>query len=72
MKHEVVITGILCGTSKSGNPYRLLYLEDTESVSNEWFEGRRTYNSFAPSTIDFAVGDVIDIIVHKGEAIVLA
>lgn len=72
MKHEVVITGILYGTSKSGNPYRLLYLEDTESVSTERFEGRRTYNSFAPSKGDFSVGDVIDIIVHKGEAIVLA
>lgn len=72
MKHEVVITGILYGTSKSGNPYRLLYLEDTESVSTERFEGRRTYNTFAPSKADFAVGDVIDIIVHKGEAIVLA
>lgn len=72
MKHEVVITGIFYGTSRSGNPYRLLYLEDTESVSIERFEGRRTYNTFAPSKGDFAVGDVIDIIVHKGEAIVLA
>lgn len=72
MKHKVVITGILYGTSKSGNSYRLLYLEDTESVSTERFEGRRTYNSFAPSKGDFSVGDVIDIIVHKGEAIVLA
>lgn len=72
MKHEVVITGIFYGTSKSGNPYRLLYLEDTESVSNERFEGRRTYNTFAPSKGDFAVGDVIDIILHKGEAIIIA
>lgn len=72
MKHEVVITGIYFGKSKSGNPYRLLYLEDTESVSNESFEGRRTYNTFAPSKADFSVGDVIDIIVHKGEAIVIA
>lgn len=72
MKHEVVITGIFYGTSKSGNPYRLLYLEDSESISIERFEGRRTYNAFAPAKGDFAVGDVIDIIVHKGEAIVLA
>lgn len=72
MKHEVVITGILYGTSKSGNPYLLLYLEDAESESNERFEGRRTYNAFAPAKGNFAVGDVIDIIVHKGEAIVLA
>lgn len=72
MKHEVVITGIFYGTSKSGNPYRLLYLEDTESVSSERFEGRRTYNTFAPVKGDFSVGDVIDIILHKGEAIVIA
>lgn len=72
MKHEVVIIGILYGTSKAGNPYRLLYLEDTESVSNDRFEGRRTYNTFAPSKGNFAVGDVIDIILHKGEAIVIA
>lgn len=72
MKHEVVITGIFYGTSKSGNPYRLLYLEDTESLSTERFEGRRTYNTFAPVKGDFAVGDVIDIILHKGEAIVIA
>lgn len=72
MKHEVVITGIFFGTSKSGNSYRLLYLEDVESESNEKFEGRRTYNTFAPSKGNFAVGDVIDIILHKGEAIVIA
>mgnify|MGYP007041161188 CR=1 FL=1 len=72
MKHEVVITGIFYGTSKTGNPYRLLYLEDKESALTERFEGRRTYNTFAPSKGDLAVGDVIDIIVHKGEAIVLA
>lgn len=72
MKHEVVITGILHGTSKSGNPYRLLYLEDTEFSSTERFEGRRTYTTFAPSKGDFAVGDAIYIIVHKGEAIILA
>lgn len=72
MKHEVVITGIFYGTSKSGNSYRILYLEDSESESNESFEGRRTYNTFAPSNGTFAVGDVIDIIVHKGEAIVIA
>lgn len=72
MKHEVVITGILYGKSKSGNPYRLLFLEDSEAVSTERFEGRRTYNTFAPSKGDFAVGDVIDILVHKGEAIVIA
>lgn len=72
MKHEVVITGIFYGTSKKGNPYRLLYLEDVESVSNEIFEGRRTYNTFAPSKGDFAVGDVIHVIVHKGEALVVA
>lgn len=72
MKHEVVISGILYGTSKTGNPYRLLYLEDVDSVSTEKFEGRRTYNTFAPSKGNFAVGDVIDIILHKGEAIVIA
>lgn len=72
MKHEVVITGIFYGTSKSGNPYRLLYLEDSESESTERFEGRRTYNAFAPAKGNFAVGDVIDIILHKGEAIVIA
>lgn len=72
MKHEVVITGIFYGTSKSGNPYRLLYLEDAETISTERFEGRRTYNTFAPAKGNFAVGDVIDIILHKGEAIVIA
>ena len=72
MKHEVVITGIFHGTSKSGNHYRVLYLDDTESESTERFEGRRTYNTFAPSKGNFAVGDVIDIILHKGEAIVIA
>ena len=72
MKHEVVITGIFYATSKSGNPYRILYLEDVDSESNERFEGRRTYNTFAPSKGNFAVGDVIGIIVHKGEAIVIA
>lgn len=72
MKHEVVITGILYGTSKAGNPYRILYLEDVDSVSSEKFEGRRTYNTFAPSKGNFAVGDVIDIFLYKGEAIVIA
>lgn len=72
MKHKVVITGIFYGTSKSGNPYRILYLVDSVSESNDRFEGQRTYNTFAPSKGDFAVGDVIDILVHKGEAIVIA
>lgn len=72
MIHEVVITGIFYGTSKSGNPYRILYLEDSESESNERFQGRRTYNTFAPAKGNFSVGDVIDIIVHKGETIVIA
>lgn len=72
MKQEVVITGIFYGTSRSGNSYRILYLEDTESESTERFEGRRTYNTFAPTKGNFAVGDVIDIILHKGEAIVIA
>lgn len=71
MKREVVITGIFHGTSKSGNPYRILYLEDPEFESNERFEGRRTYNTFAPSKGNFAVGDSIYIILHKGEAIVI-
>lgn len=72
MKREVVITGVLYGTRKAGNPYRLLYLEDTDSVSTDTFEGRRTYYAFAPSDGNFSVGDVIDIIFHKGEAIVIA
>lgn len=72
MKHEVVITGIFHGTSKSGKPYCLLYLEDVESESNEKFEGRRTYSAFASLNGNFAVGDVIDILVHKGETIVIA
>ena len=72
MKHEVTISGIFYGTSKSGNSYRLLYLVDTEQASSDKFEGRRTYTAFAPVKGDFVVGDVIDIIVYKGEAVVIA
>lgn len=72
MKHEVAISGILYGTSKAGNSYRLLYLVDTEQGTSDKFEGRRTYTAFAPVKGDYAVGDVIDIIIHKGEAIVIA
>lgn len=72
MMNEVVITGILYGKSKSGNPYRLLFLEDADAVSTEKFEGKRTYTAFAPSNCSYVVGDLIQIIVHKGEAIIIA
>lgn len=72
MKHEVVVIGIYYGTSKSGKSYRLLYLEDCDSTDNDYFEGRRCYTAFAPSDKPFVVGGTVEIIVHKGEAIVIA
>lgn len=72
MKIEVVITGIFYGTSKAGKSYRRLYLEDCDNSSTNNLNGRRTYSTFAPVDKSFSVGDVIEIIIHKGEAIVIA
>lgn len=72
MKRTVKIVGIYFGKSKSGKSYRVLYLIDDVDDDTDVFEGRRCYTSFAPSDLQFSVGQIIDIVCHKGEAIVIA
>lgn len=72
MKHEVVVIGIYYGTSKAGKSYRVLYLEDCDASDSNVFEGRRCYTAFAPADKPYCVGGTTEIILHKGEAIVIA
>lgn len=65
------IIGIFYGKSKTGKDYRLLYLIDTETLDTDVFVGRKCYTAFAPSGSTFAVGQTVDIVCHKGEAIVI-
>lgn len=71
MKITTEITGIFYGTSKSGKSYRLLYLVDSDTTRTEVFEGCRTYCAFAPENQTYVVGQVVNIVRHKGETIVL-
>lgn len=71
MKKSTQIIGIFYGKSKAGRAYRVLYLMDCESSDTDAFEGRRCYEAFAPADLPFAVGQNIDIVCHKGEAIVI-
>lgn len=71
MKRIVQIIGIYYGKSKSGKAYRVLYLTDVADDDTEVFEGRKCYTAFAPTDHSFAVGQTVDIVCHKGEAIVI-
>lgn len=71
MKTTTEITGIFYGTSKSGKSYRLLYLVDSDTTRTEVFEGCRTYCAFAPENQTYVVGQVVNIVRHKGETIVI-
>lgn len=71
MKQTTEITGIFYGKSKSGKPYRLLYLVDNDTTRTDVFDGCRTYCAFAPENHTYVVGQVVDIVCHKGEAILL-
>lgn len=71
MKITTEITGIYYGKSKSGKSYLLLYLVDSETTRTDVFEGCRTYCAFAPENHTYVVGQVVDIIRHKGDVIVL-
>lgn len=71
MTKTVQIIGIFYGKSKTGKAYRVLYLMDTEAVDTDSFEGRKCYTAFAPADVSFAVGQTVDIVYHKGEAIVI-
>lgn len=72
MKKTTEITGIFYGKSKSGKPYRVLYLVDNETSRSDNFEGCKTYFAFAPDNETYVVGQVVDIVCHKGEAIVIS
>lgn len=71
MTKTTQIIGIFYGKSKVGKSYRVLYLMDTETVDSDAFEGRKCYTAFAPADVPFAVGQNVDIVYHKGEAIVI-
>lgn len=71
MKKTTEITGIFYGKSKSGKPYTLLYLVDNDTTRTADFEGCRTYSAFAPENHTYVVGEVVEIVCHKGETIVL-
>lgn len=74
MKKTTKIIGIYYGKSKTGKSYRILYLVDTEVVDREdsdVFEGQKCYTAFAPSGFTYEVGQIVDIVCHKGEAIVI-
>lgn len=72
MKRIVQIIGIYYGKSKAGKAYRVLYLTDVADDDTDVFEGRKCYTAFAPADLPFAVGQTVDIVCHKGEAIVIA
>ena len=71
MKTTTEITGIFYGTSKSGKSYRLLYLVDSDTSRTDVFEGCKTYCAFAPENQTYNVGQLVEIVRHKGETIVL-
>lgn len=71
MKKTTEITGIYDGKSKYGKSYRVLYLVDKDTSHTEGFEGCKTYSAFAPENQTYVVGQVVDIVCHKGEAILL-
>ena len=71
MKKTTEITGIFYGKSKSGKPFTLLYLVDNDTTRTADFEGCRTYRAFAPGNQTYVVGQVVEIVCHKGETIVL-
>lgn len=71
MTKTTQIIGIFYGKSKSGKPYRVLYLMDTDTVDTDVFEGRKCYTAFAPADVAYAVGQTVDIVHHKGESIVI-
>lgn len=71
MKKTTEITGIFYGKSKSGKSYQLLYLVDSDMSRTDVFEGRRTYCAFAPENQTYVVGQVVEIVCHKGDTIVL-
>lgn len=72
MKKTTQIIGIFYGKSKTGKDYRLLYLIDTDTLDTDVFDGRKCYTAFAPADLPFSVGQTVDIVCHKGEAIVIA
>lgn len=71
MKITASIVGIRYGTSKAGKPYRVLYLEECDTYDTASFEGKHCYQAFAPADLPFIVGQVVAIILHKGDAIVV-
>lgn len=71
MKRTVKIIGIYYGKSKAGKAYRVLYLADVASADTDVFEGRKCYTAFAPADLQCDVGQDVDIVCHKGEAIVI-
>lgn len=71
MKKTTEITGIFYGKSNSGKPYRILYLVDNDTSRTEDFEGCKTYSAFAPKNQNYDVGQVVEIVCHKGETIVI-
>lgn len=71
MRKTTEIKGIFYGKSKSGKSYRLLYLVDNDTSLSDVFEGCKTYCAFAPENKTYAVGQVIDIVCHKGDTIVI-
>lgn len=65
------IIGIFYGKSKTGKDFRVLNLIDVDLHETDVFEGRKCYTAFAPAGSHFEVGQKIDIVCHKGEAIVI-
>lgn len=72
MKKSVEIIGIFYGKSKAGKAYRVLYLIDHETLYTDSFEGQSCYKAYAPDDVPYTLGQIIDIVYHKGEAIVIA
>lgn len=72
MKKSTQIIGIFYGKSKAGKAYRVLYLIECDTFDTDAFEGQHCYEAFAPADVPFSVGQIVDIVVHKGEAIVIA
>lgn len=71
MRKTTEIIGIFYGKSKTGKDYRVLHLIDVDVHETDVFEGRKCYTAFAPAGAPFAVGQTVDIVCHKGEAIVI-
>lgn len=71
MTRTTEIIGIFYGISRTGKDYRVLHLIDVDPHESDVFEGRKCYTAFAPVGSHFAIGQKIDIVYHKGEAIVI-